>query len=209
LGGNTTIEELSLVSHRHADMTASILTELGAHRHLKKLTLDLEYQQAADVDGLVALLASTSTLEVLELKNVTLENGKPWGKNCLSAALRRNGSLRSVALLSRPKGWVPVYENSWDRTLLSSHYLMRNIALPFYIKNLRLFDPITGRIIDEENLPFEEPKLAGVEMVPTLFAAAQQAPRTAPRWMLLGLLTLDSKTLYPPRFEAPKRMWTP
>jgi hypothetical protein len=206
LGGNTTIEELSLISHRHADMTASILTALGAHRHLKTLTLDLEYQHAADMDGLVALLASTSTLQKLLLKNVTLDNGQPWSKNCLLAAVRCNGSLRCVSIGSRSKDWLPVYENKWTWTPLSSLYFPRNHALPFYLKNLRLFDPTTGRIVRAENLPLEKEKLAGVEMVPTLFAAAQQARRTAPRWMLLGLLQMDSEYLDPTRGVSPKRV---
>jgi hypothetical protein len=106
---------------------------------LNELTLYLNRQQADDVNALVTLLTTTATLRVLRVRMVTLSFGKPWDTDCILAALRSNGSLRTVTLSKGSKKRLPGGVTTWTR--LSTAYLERNLVLPNLLERVSKIDP--------------------------------------------------------------------
>jgi hypothetical protein len=168
-----------VVPFRSADFV-EICGALGAN------SADIQLQQfrygRIDNEGCEALTACLPKLLYLKAlsirdiaQHVTLSKMKE-----LIGGLRRNGSLNDVDIVRRADGYgQQVRFFTEDQLRRVQFYCKRNETRPALVANPRLGD-------SEE----EDSDETDISMFPTIFGLAQQAPRTAPTHMLLGLLSL-------------------
>ena len=168
----TLLDLLDLSGSDNADF-ALVCDALGANPtgiQLKQLCFGC--MDRTGCDALIRCLPKLLSLKQLFIQSVV------YGVRSehLLCALRQNGSLQDVTVGPVDRTGEPLFDDRESRLVQS--YCKRNEAIP----------TLVSKVYNEEN----DRDLC---LLPTLFRAAKQVPRTAPNSMLIALLTTACDSL--------------
>jgi hypothetical protein len=169
-GKITSLDLLDMRGSNNADLTL-VCDALGAN----PTAIQLQFLRFGNINttGCDALIRSLPKL--LYLKQLSVESVVPGvSSENLLCALRENGSLLGADIGPVQYTERPLFNERESRLVQS--YCKRNEVIPTLVAKPRLCHD--GDNDDRTDLG----------LFPTLFAAAKQAPRTAPNHVLIGLL---------------------
>jgi hypothetical protein len=197
---NETLECLTLFQLSNDEMQMdSFLLPLASHPTLRLLCMCFAEPQLVIPRALVRLLHSRSVrLGCLCLDNMLVSSSSNW--NLLCDALKGNLSIRVLRFLScsiavplssilklvRENGGIHAVSDDGMLSELNHPkvlaYCQRNVQLPVLLAEAF----VHGRTGSVDGAG------SSLSLLPTLLAAAQQAPRPAPNLILLALLAIPS-----------------